>query len=60
MYLQMRRRKAGKLAEAKNRVKELTRDLALYDGELRARGIDVVPCDYCSHLNWICDMSRST
>ena len=54
MYLPMRRRKAGKLAEAQNRVKELTRDLALYDEALRQRGIDVVPCGVCSQLNWIC------
>lgn len=55
MYLLMRRRKAGKLAEAKNRVKELTRDLVMYDNELRERGIDVVPCEYCTHRNWACD-----
>ena len=54
MYIHMRRRKAAKLAEAKTRVKDLTRDLALYDGELRKRGIDAIPCDVCDNLNWFC------
>ncbi len=55
MYIAMRRRKAAALAEAKTRVTDLTRDLALYDAELEKRGIDVVACDVCDNLNWICD-----
>jgi rubrerythrin len=55
MYIALRRLKAGRLARAKNRVKELTRDLASYDAQLADRGIEVVPCDHCSQLNWICD-----
>lgn len=55
MHLLMRRHKASKLVKAQNRVTELTRDLALYDAGLRKRGFDVVHCNVCVQLNWICE-----
>lgn len=54
MYLLMRRLKAAKLVQAQNRLKELTRDLTFYDVALQHRGIDVVMCNVCVQLNWIC------
>lgn len=55
MYIAFRRRKVGKINEARAALAQLEFDLRAYDAALEERGITVVPCDICNNMNWVCD-----